>query len=58
MEQGKKPNTVTTINNLLKIIESAKESHGGDFEFCVFDMNGEKINPETVDTMFKIRGEK
>lgn len=48
----------TTIDNLLFILQEAKDQHGGDAFFCIRNDDGNKIDPISVDYMVTIRGGK
>jgi len=49
---------MNTIDNLLKILQSAKKEYGGNHLFCVYDRHGEKVDVSGLDVIVKFRGEK
>jgi len=47
---------MTTIDDLLIILESAKEKYGGDQPFCVRGIDGNKIEVSDIDYMVTCKG--
>lgn len=49
---------MTTIDDLLGLLEDAKKQFGGEFPIRFCDRNGESINPKFWDTISISRGQK
>lgn len=47
-----------TIDDLLKILQFAKDEYGGEHFFCVRDSDGNAIQVSGLDCMSGIRGNK
>lgn len=45
-----------TIDDLLKILQSAKEELGGEFYFCIYNREGESIKVSGLDFKIVSRG--
>ncbi len=48
---------MTTIDQLIELLEDAKKQFGGEFRVKTYDRNGESINPKFWNTISISRGQ-